>query len=175
MTAKEKEKYAAFRHAYVAYGGWKALLESPYFWLSFVTFALLFPAWLPGLAPTLFADPPNVDWQSIAFSILPAFMGFSLASISVLLAFSAPRFKRFAHKERTPASYYFQLVATFFHFIVVQFFALIFSVAYASTELAWLGTVGFFMFIYSLWTALAAAAAIVGAARLLDFAERPKD
>lgn len=162
---RDPEKYRAYKVYYRAYGGWQAVLTSPYFAVAFLIWCGLHPIWL---------DTPEEGfvWLAYSFSTLPALLGFSLGSISILLAFSSETFQRLAHKERDPASYYMQVTATFFHFILMQFVALILSIMVATYEWVVLSGFGCFVFLYALLSGIAAAAALLGAADILDKSRR---
>tara|TARA_R110002020_G_scaffold248775_1_gene462778 strand:+ start:1110 stop:1628 length:519 start_codon:yes stop_codon:yes gene_type:complete len=162
----DSEKYRAFKVYWKAYGGLQALLLSPYLSLSFIISFVLWPVWWRIGENSLY------DWTDLSLSIVPTISGFTLGAISILLAVSGRTFLLLAHKERKPASYYLQLMATFFHAVIVQFLAIFLSLlllAYPGAFLSWLA---FFSFCYAIACALAAAASIFGAAQILDVSRR---
>ena len=166
---RDGPKYGAFRNYWRAYGGWRALLKSPYLGWSIIISWILFPLWWN-------ADPRGAyPWHEHVFSILPAMTGFSLGAFAILLAFSDENFLKVAHKERKGGSYYMSVVSAFFHFILVQIAAMVIGFISIAFPVRILSYFGLLLMIYALACAMAAASAIFGAARILDLSRRKGD
>lgn len=97
-----------------AYGGLKALLGSPYLHISFVISALLWPIWLE-----------NSNWFSIAIAVMPNMMAFSLGTIALLMAFGDEKYREILANAGKEVAPFVQMSATFIHFILMQFIALL--------------------------------------------------
>lgn len=156
----------ALRRYWSVYGGWRELFSSPYTHVSLLISASCFREWM------------NSEWWVLVTSVLPNVLGFTLGGFAVFLGFGDEKFKELiagkdedGSDERSP---YIGLANTFLHFLVVQILALMLAVVANANHLlpngglAWLVTsinvyrfvvngFGYWLFIYSLCTALAAA------------------
>lgn len=162
----DPDKYRAFRDYWIAYGGLNELSKSPYLGLSILLTGILFPIWWH----------PNEDgayeWCQLSFSILPAMIGFSLGAIAILISFGDRAFDGTIHKKRGAASYFIQLAASFFHFIIVQIIGLMTSFLLMAFPIKLFSAVAFFFLMYAILSGLAAVASLFGAAQILDVARR---
>ena len=159
------------------YGGLKSILYSPYAHLSLLLLIPTYRLWL------------SERWWSMALSILPSLLGFSLAGFAVFLAFGSDEFKRLiggVDESRSATSSPFMSVASAFaHFVVVQVVALLFAICAEGLSKVpivsdqWLGSVenwmrmlgwgfGFWLFLYAICLAVAALFAIFRAASWFD-------
>lgn len=152
-----------FSRYWNAYGGLCSLLKSPYLHLALLINIFTCHTWL------------HHGWWNIVLSILPNVMGFTLGGFAVFLAFGDERFREvIINKEDDKPSLYLSLCANFLHFIIIQVSAIIYalaakglwfhvdnmphifeSVAYTTTYVLW--AFGYFLFIYAITSALAAA------------------
>lgn len=152
------------------YGGFRAVLASPYFHFSLLMTVLLSGIW---------AHP---GWWQHVIDIIPSVLGFSLGGYAIWLAIGDENFKRLLagkdNDEPEESSPYMDLSVAFVHFIFVQFLALTLAILalglyqnwpFPTFEFCVNGNVfnerslkivasffGFLMFIYSLATAVAA-------------------
>ena len=166
---------SVFKRYWAAYGGFKALFASNYFYAAIVITALMFPAWV---------DKP---WHDLVLAIMPNLLGFSLGGYALLIAIGDENFRSLIsgvdEDEDGEHSPYMEVNSTFVHFILMQLISLVyalFSSAYYFTldpngkmgqlianynfpldEVVLVGRFcGFTLFIYALLTALAATLAI---------------
>ncbi len=176
---------------YRRYGGLWAVVVSPYtLGAGFIT-AACWGSWRAS------------SWPEGPIAVLPALLGFSLAAYALLLAFGDERFRAFLAEEqfddggmKVPNdNVLLGMSAIFLHFIIVQALALLLAiVANAHPLTAYGGVVattnvwfhwgrnafacfGYFLFLLSLATAVAAALNIYHATRLyvlFKAAERSK-
>jgi hypothetical protein len=161
-----------------AYGGFAAMVRSPYLHAALVTTLICFKVWMsPG-------------WWTMPTSILPDVLG--LASIIVLAFFTSVgdvEFKKFLmdpHENDTgDPPPYIKFCAAFVHFILVQIVALLFAIIvkaiyfpwvnapeFFKAALPWLnGTawfIGFFLFVYSITGVLAVTINVVRLASIRE-------
>ena len=103
------------RRYWSIYGGWRAILASPYLHLAIVIEAVSAPFWL------------GHPWWDLAVSVEPSFLGFSLACYALLVGLGDERFRRLiaGTTEEDRISPFMGASATFAHFILVQAIALI--------------------------------------------------
>ena len=155
-----------------AYGGWHGLIRSPYFHVSVLLVLLFHNTWL------------NRPWFSSPLAILPNLLGFSLAGLAIWLAVGDEKFRQLLlEKESGERHSSFVLTsASFVHFVIVQFSALIYalgaqSLAYDVTPCSYVGKalllvalpmnffykfsgfagfIGFLLFVYALFSGVAA-------------------
>jgi hypothetical protein len=148
-----------------AYGGFAALIRSPYLHAALVTTLICFKVWLsPG-------------WWTMATSILPDVTGSAfIIALALFTSVGDVEFKKFLmdpdedDEEATTA--YIKLCATFVHFIFVQTVALLFAVIVKAMYFPWVnapeffkavlpwlngtaGFIGFSLFVYSMMGVLA--------------------
>ena len=136
-----------------AYGGWKALGNSPYLHVSVVIGGIC--CWRLGSA-----------WVQLAIDIIPTMMGFSLAGYAIMIASGEEGFRQMLSgttpSDKAPST--FMVVnATFFHFVFLQFSVIIFALISKALECgAWpvYSAFGWILLVYSLSTALSVGFAI---------------
>lgn len=148
-------------HYWTVYGGWKALLFSPYFLLSIALTVLLCPAWTHSKG----------EWSDMAMEIIPSVIGFALGAYTIMLAFGGERFMTtIAGSVDNEPSPFMVVNAAFVHFIVVNFIALLFSVIVHVWSVKWflVNVIGVFLFVYALSLSLAATFAVFTLARAFD-------
>jgi len=146
---------------WAAYGGLRALWNSPYLWAAVAATVVLQPLWC------------GEKWTPVAQDILPALLGFSVAAVAIILA--APGMKTFTilAAEGHAESYFIDLAARLVHFIIVQVVGLCALLAALAYPNAYTNFAGFFLLMYAMFSALSAAMAMFGIARLLNAAARP--
>ena len=113
-------------------------------------------------------------WTAIAQDVLPALLGFSVGAVAIILA--APGMKTFQllSEDGHAESYFMDLAARLVHFIVVQVLgmaALLIALAYPSTYTNFFGML---FLMYAILSAISAALAMFGIARLLNAAAKPR-
>lgn len=149
------------------YGGKKALFASAYLYLSLVITVIAYPFWST-------SEGLGRPWAQTAIDIIPSMLGFSMGGMAIMLAFSSGEvFKALSQKGRKD-SYFLQVVATFFHFILIQtlsIFTAVLSKYYSSDALSF---VGFFFMSYALLVALATAGVLLNTARIFNASAAPK-
>jgi hypothetical protein len=93
-----------------AYGGKKALLLSPYLHFSILLCALSFPFWT------------FEDWEALVFSIIPAMLGFTIATFAIVISLGTSKILRvlLEKDDDEKHSVIIQVAATFAHFSLVQ-------------------------------------------------------
>lgn len=158
--SKESEKAPhAFRAYWNAYGGWKALFQSSYFWISLGVTLFLVPAW------DTRAEGEQI-WVSLALQILPSIVSFSLGAMAIILSVASGRFLSVIQQSGKLDSFFMKMIAAFFHFILVQFVAIFAAIVASLYVILPLSFVGCFLFIYSMACGIAAAAALVNIAMI---------
>lgn len=148
------------------YGGFGALLKSPYFWVSALITILLYPSWSVS------------GWWDDVLSIMPNLLGFSLGGYAMWIAIGDDEFRKLISGEDGDGkpSPYMEVNAAFVHFIVLQMLAMILAlvnkaydiplnnqnilVKFLGDAVFYVNTVSYFVsyfvFIYALLTAVAA-------------------
>lgn len=172
--------FARILKRYLAdYGGWTGLALSPFLHLGVLVSALSYNIW---------SDP---KWSDTVTSIIPNLLGFSLGTYALLFSLMSNRMKQAlkALTNKAGIPYLHEINATFFHFIFVQTFALIWAVLMRSTVL-WdvavkskasndvvsfiefgnkiAGFIGYTLLTYSLVLVIAASIAVYRLARIVD-------
>jgi hypothetical protein len=107
------------------YGGWAAIVQSPFLWISVVLSAVSYNAWISGA------------WASSTLSIIPNLLGFSLGTYALLFSLMSNRLKLAlrAIKNSNGISYLNEINSTFLYFISVQILVLIWAFLYQQTLL----------------------------------------
>lgn len=145
----------AFRIYWEAYGGTKALLASPFLWMAIVLTIVLVGIWVPE------DQEGQRKWASIALSVLPALISFSLGALAIMFSMTSGAFLKILHQDGENNSLFMKTVATFFHFMLVQIVALVLVLALEAYDHIVLSAIGFLAFSYSILCGLAAASNIV--------------
>ena len=160
-----------FERYWRAYGGFKALFTSGYFYISLVITILLFPHWLNG------------EWWKIVLSVMPNVLGFSLGGYAMLLAIGDDKFRNLISgpEDDGNPSPYMEVNSAFVHFILLQILSIFMALfadaynfslpagcilvreyyEYLSVFLKLGAFLGYFVFIYALSSALCATFAIL--------------
>ena len=156
-----------FKTYWTIYGGYKAVLNSWFASISLMLTVFLFPLWMIG-------SKGQALWTSLAIAIVPGLLGFSLGALAIMLAFSNEKLMK-AILENGREDSFFMLAATaIFHFIVVQTLALITSFFTMAFPHFLLSFFGFFLLVYGLFCAVAAAGALLDVAEILNTTARPR-
>lgn len=160
-----------------SYGGALAVLRSPFFWVSVALAIVSFHYWLTDL------------WWDQVLSVLPNLLGFTLGGFAIFLAFGDERFLELISGQdpgdEDDVSPYLQVSATFLHFVLVQAASLMVALIAKATwfvlpgDLACVSAflyqvrpigdlLGYWLFLYGLCSAAAAALAIFRVAYWFD-------
>lgn len=99
-----------------AYGGRRAITRSPYFIIS-VTLGMFCIPWS-------LSEP----WWEKVIDIVPNMLGFTLGGYALLLALGSETFQKLIAKAGDDEPVLRSISASFVHFILVQSFALVFSI-----------------------------------------------
>lgn len=145
-------------------GGIRALLKSLYLWTAVVLTVVCAPLWLD--VDFLDEKRPAID---ITISVIPALMAFTLAGMAIVLALSGRQFVEAMREEGAPDSLFMKVVALFFHFLLVQTLALIFSLVsrtYVSSDV--LAGASFFLAAYGVTSAVSIAAMLLNVSRIYN-------
>jgi hypothetical protein len=128
-----------FRRYWLTYGGWVALIRSPYFHAAVVLTAVTAHTW------------SRCDWWNQVFGILPNLLGFTIGGFTLFLAIGSDRFRAMLSErdDDEPASMMESISASYVHFIVVQTLAIICALVASATYfptpsflMHWIGRVG---------------------------------
>lgn len=167
------------------YGGWRALIYSPYFHVAFALTLLLSHFW------------SREPWWDVPLGVLPNIIGFALGGYAIWLGFGDEKFRNLIIENDDPAGYspYLGVSASFAHFIIVQLLALCAALIakatyFPVTDIHWLCGllislglpiefiyetvapffyfIGFMLFVYALMTAIAATLAVFRVAYWFD-------
>ncbi|MDN7752696.1 hypothetical protein [Burkholderia gladioli] len=194
MLSDLKRSYRGVRNIlrryWSAYGGWRAVLTSPYLHASVVITVLLGHLWVDG------------GWWTDPIAVLPTMVGFAIGAYAIVLGFGDERFRSVIMTRRKgKTSPFVTISASLAHFIVVQLAA--FGVALGAKGLdfplkesegigayvyyafgsvdfvhKWISPIGYFfgflLYIYAVATALATAMAIFRLTTMIERDEEPK-
>ncbi|CAM8819317.1 hypothetical protein NCW_01109 [Burkholderia pseudomallei] len=180
-----------FARYWRAYGGWKAVLTSPYLHASVVLTFVLAHLWV------------GAEWWSDPIAILPGMVGFAIGAYAIVLGFGDERFREIIMTRRNgKTSPYVRISASLAHFIVVQLGALVIAICAKGLNFPldegkgigrvlfaifgdvsfvheWVSPVGYFfgflLYVYALATALATAMAIFRLTTMTERDEEPKN
>lgn len=181
MASQLKPFASRIKRYFRAYGGWSAIFRSPLFLVAVGVAALSYGSWLS-----------SDRWAGTSQSLIPNLLGFSLGTYAILFSLMTGRLKRTlkAVKNDKGVSFLDEINATFFHFILVQVFTLIWAFLYQGTALYDLahaiqpfwpcvatifavakalgGGIGFVLLVYSITLIVGAALAVYRLALIVD-------
>lgn len=188
----ELKSESALKQYWLAYGGWSALFSSKYFWFSICITLLCFDYWMNS----------SEKYITLGLSVLPSLLGFALGGYAVWLGIGDQRLKKLLSEpsEDQPKDHpsdFMSVNATFVHFIILQIVALVYILFLQANSINKIvlyiqeyylfseclqkilstisiisNGVGFFLFIYSISTMLAATFAVFKIARWSDILNR---
>jgi hypothetical protein len=116
--------FEIFSRYWRSYGGWLALVRSPYFHASLLLTAVTVHTW------------SEKDWWLQVLGLLPNLLGFTVGGFTLFLAIGSEKFRALL-SQRDPdetASLMETISATYVHFIVVQTLAVICALVAAATN-----------------------------------------
>ncbi|AYR22309.1 hypothetical protein [Herbaspirillum rubrisubalbicans] len=151
-----------------AYGGWRAIIFSPFFWISIILAIISTHFWL------------TQPWWDQVLSVMPNVLGFTLGGFAIFLGFGDEKFRELISGQDegdNSASAYMEVSATFLHFVLIQLFALLAAIIAKAVSfdtpdclksilgmLTWLRApadfLGYWLFLYGLCIIAASALAI---------------
>lgn len=153
MNFFEKLKIPTFTLYWENYGGFKAILSSPYFMISLLLtiFIVTFGA--------------SVKWYEHTLNILPDILGFSIGSFAILISLGDNKFRKklSAEKDSQKSTPFMIINSSFVHFIFIQIIAILFALISQIVELENIVFffIGIFLLIYALVLTLAATLVIL--------------
>jgi energy-coupling factor transporter transmembrane protein EcfT len=159
-----------------AYGGVRGFTRSPFLWVSLVLVVVTAHFWVVE------------KWWEQVLSILPGLLGFTLGGFAIFLGFGDDKFKSIISGAKagdpTPSPY-LQVCATFLHFVLIQTCGIVVALLAQATDfpltgplvelgrflgsVKWIaGLFGYWLFLYGLCLAVAAALAVFRVAYWFD-------
>ena len=110
LKTSYESSYEIFQYYWNTYGGWRALLSSPYLHVALFLLLLTNHQWI------------SRDWWDQSLAILPNLLGFSLGGFAIFLGLGDEQFRAvLAEKDEKESNSAYTLVsATFVHFILIQ-------------------------------------------------------
>lgn len=153
---------------WLAYGGFSALLRSPYLHISIVILIITAHYWL------------TAQWWEQPLSIIPNLLGFSLGGLAMLLSFGNAEFQKFISQRDEATSIeptaFIEVSASFVHFMLLQLSSLLVATTFNALDfyLPWSNKIrpvvdiltsissgiGYLLFIYSITAMVAAVFAV---------------
>lgn len=158
-----------------AYGGWHAVLRSPFIWLAALLLIPTFHFWARG------------RWWEVVIACMPNILGFSLGAMAILLGLGDERFlSGISGSREGHASPYLRLAAMSLHVVLMQSLALLLAILARSLDFRPVGNlvevasalgparpvvdaVCFFFFLYTLCSLMATGIAFFNVAYWLDW------
>jgi hypothetical protein len=168
MIEAYKDLFKSYRLYWHLYGGWRAVLTSPYLHFALLITAICSPVWYDNTKGAAI-------WANAAVNILPNMMGFSIAGMAIFLAFSNESTMKAVTEEGEPESFFVATVANFFHFILIQTIALLLGFVGLHYTHHALSGFGVFFLVYALAVSPAMAMQLFHTSRIINAAESLPD
>lgn len=141
------------------YGGFRAVLSSPYFIFSELLILL-------ALAVTDPAGDFTQKWPSVAVSVIPSMLAFSLSALTIFMTLGeGPTLSDLRDGGKSDSAF-MHIVFAMFHFILVQVIALTISLMAIIEPHPIIVVIGMLLTFYSIFCGLAAAVVVLGVGRL---------
>jgi hypothetical protein len=138
------------------YGGYKALLFSPYFQIATAVAIACYPLWWNGRI-----------WAEIVLSSIPNILGFSIGAFAVILSFGQGSLALLKDPVELK-SRYLGVISSFVHFIVVQSLALLVALLGKAFGGKVIGFIGCILLAYAITLAVAASMRLFRLARIYN-------
>jgi hypothetical protein len=147
-----KNQTDTIRKYWSLYGGFKALLKSPYLLIAAgLTFASVF-FWAPNEKGELL-----IRASDIVITAIPNLLGFTVGALAIVLAFSSAEIFRTLAEDGDPQSYFMKLTSNLVHFIMVQVLTLICGIVAKITDSRTLDVLSLFFLFYAVLVTFSAA------------------
>lgn len=154
---------------WTVYGGWPALLKSPFLWIAIIFSLITAPAWLE-------LDEKGVRvWSQLPLSIIPNILGFSMGGMAIMLSFTGSKVFSHITQDGKDDSYFLKVVSAFFHFITAQTLAIFLGLICRVYSFVALSFIGYVVMCYALLIALATASQLFNTARVANLAASIED
>src|SRR6202035_2790028 len=115
LTSSWKGQAQTVRRYWIIYGGYRALLGSPYLHIALA---------LSGICLWLWAQNAQHEYlakaSDIAIAAIPNLLGFTVGAFAIVLAFSSAKIFKTLAEEGEPLSFFMKLTANLVHFILIQ-------------------------------------------------------
>lgn len=123
MTSQISPFVRRIRRYWHEYGGYKGTIFSPLFIFSMLMSLASYSWWIFD------------EWRTLALSLIPSLLGFSLGTYAILFSLMTNRLKKSlrAVSNERGVPFLKEINATFFHFIFVQVIALFWAISSKST------------------------------------------
>lgn len=139
------------------------MMTSPYLYIAGIITMLI--------GPLRLADQNDIEpWVGLAIDIVPSMLGFSMGGMAILLAFSDSSIFKFLAEEGKPESVFMQVVANFFHFILVQTLAVLVAIITSAHSGSFLSIIGCFLLVYAILIGVAIAGQLLNLAQVFNMA-----
>lgn len=146
-----------FKAYWRAYGGARALIYSPYLYISLFLSLPLIPLWVDG------------GMVPIALNILPSLLGFSIGALAIVIAFPGAALMKEITRGGRIDSTYLEVVSKLVHFILVQLSGVFFGLLAHSYKGIALFGFSAFLTIYSMSVLMAAAMSMFGLEKVYNY------
>jgi hypothetical protein len=135
---------AEIRRYWNLYGGWSALIRSPYLHVSVLLSVIL------NVCPSA-----NFDPASQTLSVLPNVLGFTVGALAIILALSSSEFFAYMIDNGKEDSLFMMTIASFVHFIVVQIAAILCALIGSAHSFVFMRFFHTLLLLYAILTTLA--------------------
>jgi hypothetical protein len=165
-----KNQAEAISRYWAIYGGFRALLLSPYLHVAAILTVI---AW--GFRSS------TRSASEIAIGVLPNLLGFTVGALAIVLAFSSATVFATLAERGQPQSFFMKLTGSLIHFILVQVLALVSAIIARMTDRVFIDFISLFLLFYAVIVTFAAGlqlfltATIYNAKASLDAKQKPKD
>jgi hypothetical protein len=133
------------RRYWEIYGGFGALIRSPYVHLALLFTLVCLPFW-----------QHDIKAFDVALGVIPNLLGYTVGALAIVLAFSSAKIFAILAEKGNPHSFFMKLTANLIHFILVQALALIFGTLAKITGATLLDVLTLFFAFYAVMVTVAA-------------------
>jgi Co/Zn/Cd efflux system component len=152
LTNSWKGLGTGVRRYWVIYGGYRALLGSPYLHIALA---------ISGICIWLWAKNEHSEYiakaSDIAISAIPNLLGFTVGAFAIVLAFSSAEIFKTLAEEGEPQSFFMKLTANLVHFILIQVIALVSGIVAKITDYRALDVLTLVFLLYAILATFSAA------------------
>jgi hypothetical protein len=152
LTNSWKGQAKTVRRYWIIYGGYRALLGSPYLHVALALSAICIWLWPKDIRGEYVARASD-----IAISAIPNLLGFTIGAFAIVLAFSSAEIFKTLAEEGEPKSFFMKLTSNLVHFILTQVVTLICAIAAKITEFRILDVLTLVFLIYAILATFSAA------------------
>lgn len=161
LTSSWRGQTQAIKQYWTIYGGYRALIGSPYLHIALVLSTICLWLWARNEQNEHIAKASD-----IAISAIPNLLGSTIGAFAIVLAFSSAEIFRILAEEGEPTSFFMKFTSNLAHLILIQVVAMVSGIIAKITESRMLDVVTLVFLMYAILATFSTAIQLFQTARI---------